>query len=233
MRLEVRGLSAWYGQARALWDIDLNVEEGQVVGVLGRNGAGKSTLLRTVAGLSPRMAGDVLVGGRSIAGRPAHEIALAGVSLLREAGRLAASLSVAENIALAQRLARSRGRAARSLPEILNWFPLLEALVDRKAGLLSGGQRQALGLAMAFASQPSLLLLDEPSAGLAPLVARELYDTIRQLAGSGITVLVVEQHPAWLTDLVQRAYHLEMGRVTASGGLGEITATLHEDLARA
>ncbi|MEX0407296.1 ATP-binding cassette domain-containing protein [Aquibium sp. LZ166] len=228
MRLEVRRLSSWYGQARALWDIDLTVEEGQVVGVLGRNGAGKSTLLRAIAGLSPRMTGDVLVGERSIAGQPAHGIALAGVSLLREAGRLTASLSVAENIALARRLAVARKRPVRTLPEILAWFPLLEPLVDRKAGLLSGGQRQALGLAMAFASQPSLLLLDEPSAGLAPLVARELYDTIRQLAGSGITVLVVEQHPAWLSELVQRAYHLEMGRVTGSGGLDEITAAIRE-----
>lgn len=222
MSLTVERLAAWYGQARALDDISVRVDDGDIVGVLGRNGAGKTTLLRSIAGLHGRIRGAIHLDGTLITGLRADTIALRSLTLLREGGQLPASLSVIENLLLGQRLARRRGRSARTLDEIWRWFPLLEPLRDRKAGLLSGGQRQALALAVAFVSRPSLLLLDEPSAGLAPSVARELFATIRQLATTGVTVLIVEQYPAWLIGLAARGYLLEVGSVTAEGPLEEL-----------
>jgi len=217
MSLKIDKLSAAYGQARALWDISLEVAHGSVVGVLGRNGAGKTTLLRSIAGLHPRVQGSVHADGREIRGLRADQIALLRVALVREGGRLPSSLSVIENLQLGQRLARQRGKQGRSLDEIWQWFPILEPLQTRKAGLLSGGQRQALALASAFVAEPSILLLDEPSAGLAPPVAKELFRVIGQLASSGMTVLVVEQQPAWLIGLAQQCYLLEVGRVVDAG----------------
>ncbi len=217
MSLKIDRLSAAYGQARALWDICIEARGGSVVGMLGRNGAGKTTLLRAIAGLHPRVQGSILADGQEIRGMRADSIALRGVALVRESGRLPSSLSVGENLLLGQRLARLRGRKGRTLEEIWHWFPILEPLQQRKAGLLSGGQRQALALASAFVAEPSILLLDEPSAGLAPPVARELFAVIAQLAGSGMTVLVVEQQPAWLIGLAQQCYLLEVGRVVDEG----------------
>ena len=222
MELRVENFSAWHGQAQVLWDLEIVVPSGTVVGVLGRNGAGKTTLLRAISGLHRKSSGGVRLGNREIARLPAHEIALAGVALVREAGQVPRSLSVTQNLALGQRLAASRGKTARSLADAWRWFPLLEPLADRKAELLSGGQRQALALATAFVSRPDFLLLDEPSAGLAPSVARALYDTIKNLVNEGITAVVVEQHPAWLADLVNRCYLLENGRVTDEGPLADL-----------
>ena len=217
MSLKIEKLSAAYGQARALWEVSIEVATGAVVGVLGRNGAGKSTLLRSIAGLHPRVEGAILANGNDIRGLRADQVALQGVALVRESGRLPSSLSVKENLFLGQRLAGLRGKPGRTLEEIWRWFPILEPLQERKAGLLSGGQRQALALASAFVAEPSILLLDEPSAGLAPPVAKELFAVIGQLAGSGMTVLVVEQQPAWLIGLAQQCYLLEVGRVVEVG----------------
>ena len=225
MSLQIGKLSAAYGQARALWDISIEAATGTVVGVLGRNGAGKTTLLRSIVGLHPRVQGSVLADGSQIRGLRADQVALRGVALVRESGRLPSSLSVNENLLLGQRLARLRGKQGRALEEIWRWFPILEPLQDRKAGLLSGGQRQALALASAFVAEPSILLLDEPSAGLAPPVARELFSVIRQLAGSGMTVLVVEQQPAWLIGLAQQCYLLEVGRVVDAGPVERLIAS--------
>lgn len=228
MKLGVESLSAWYGQARALWDVDLQVDDGEIVGVLGRNGAGKTTLLRSIAGLHPKQAGRIHAAGHELTGRRANEIALEGLALVREGARLPSSLTVSQNLALGQRLARQKGGSGKSLPDIWKWFPILEPLADRRAGLLSGGQRQALALAVAFASEPRILLLDEPSAGLAPPVARELFGTIRQLADHGVSVLVVEQHPAWLLGVAERAYLLEVGKVLSEGSVEGVLAQIRQ-----
>ena len=222
MELQLRRLSAWYGQARVLWDVDLELAAGEVVGVLGRNGAGKTTLLRSIAGLQSKVDGAVELRGDSILRLRVNEISRRGLALLREGGQLPTSLSVLQNLLLGQRLARVRGRGARSVQDVWKWFPILEPLADRKAGLLSGGQRQALALAVAFISEPDVLLLDEPSAGLAPPVAQELFATIGQLAKAGATVLVVEQQPAWLLGLAHRGYLLEIGKITAQGSIEEL-----------
>lgn len=222
MELQLRRVSAWYGQARVLWDVDLELAAGEVVGVLGRNGAGKTTLLRSIAGLQSKVEGAIDLHGTSIVHMRVNEIAIRGLALLREGGKLPTSLSVLQNLLLGQRLARARGRGARTVQDVWAWFPILEPLAERKAGLLSGGQRQALALAVAFISEPNILLLDEPSAGLAPPVAQELFATIGQLARAGATVLVVEQQPAWLLGLANRGYLLEIGKITAHGPIEEL-----------
>ncbi|SHH14501.1 ABC transporter ATP-binding protein [Pollutimonas bauzanensis] len=219
MTLSVKNVCAWHGQLQVLWGVDLDVADGEVVGILGRNGAGKTTLLRTLARLHEKSTGALQMGGHDISKLKAHAVALQGLSLVRDGGRLPASLTVAQMIELGQRLARIKGQTPRALSEIWQWFPILEPLRNTKAGLLSGGQRQALALAAAFASRPRLLLLDEPSAGLSPPVASELFITIRNLAADGLTVIVVEQQAGWLTGLVKRGYLLDSGKVVATGSL--------------
>ena len=225
MSMQVRGLSASYGQAQVLWDVDFDVEDGQVVGILGRNGAGKTTLLRALCGLHPHVRGHISLDGTDVAGRPADQIARRGISVLREGGKCASSLTVTQHLGLGQRLARLRGKEPVPLSDVWRWFPLLEPLHARKAGLLSGGQRQALALAVAFVARPRWILLDEPSAGLAPPVARDLFATIGQLASTGVTVLVVEQAPAWLEGIASKAYVLEVGRIVASGTMSSFAAS--------
>jgi ABC-type branched-subunit amino acid transport system ATPase component len=224
--LHVEKLSAWYGQARALWDVDVRVDDGEVVGILGRNGAGKTTLLRSIAGLQSRVKGDVVLDGTQLSGCRANEISRHGISLLRESGRCASSLTVFQHLTLGQRVARLRGKTDRTLGDVWDWFPLLKPLANLKAGVLSGGQRQALALAVAFISQPRLMLLDEPSAGLAPPVARDLFKTIAQLASLGATVLLVEQHPAWLVGVASRAYLLEVGKITHEGPIDRLASDI-------
>ena len=227
MSLKVRGLSASYGQAQVLWDVDFEVEDGQVVGILGRNGAGKTTLLRALCGLHPGVRGQVLLDGTNVAGRSANDIARGGISVLREGGKLASSLTVIQHLGLGQRLAGLRRKDPVPTTEVWQWFPLLEPLQSRKAGLLSGGQRQALALAVAFVARPRWLLLDEPSAGLAPPVARDLFNTVGQLASTGVTILVVEQAPAWLDGIATRAHVLEVGRIVRSGPISAFTGAAH------
>jgi len=222
MSLALRRLDAWYGQAQVLWGVDLHVPRGSVVGVLGRNGAGKTTLLRCIAGLHDRLSADIVADGERIAHCRPEVISRSGITLVREGARLPASLSVTENLELGRRLARLRGKSGKTFDDAWRWFPILEPLRQSKAGLLSGGQRQALALAMAFVSEPSIVLLDEPSAGLAPPVARELFATIRQLAASGLTVLLVEQQPAWLEGLARECFLLEVGRVVARGDVSHL-----------
>jgi ABC-type branched-subunit amino acid transport system ATPase component len=222
MILQVARLSAWYGEARALWDVAVRVARGEVVGILGRNGAGKTTLLRSIAGLQSRIEGDIALNGQRLTGLRTDDIALRGLAMSRESGKLPASLTVLQNLALGQRLARKKGKGSRTLADVWKWFPLLEPLQERKAGLLSGGQRQGLSLAVAFISEPEVMLLDEPSAGLSPPVAHALFKTIRQFADAGTSVMMVEQHPAWLIGVADRGYLLEVGRVTGEGDIEAI-----------
>lgn len=217
MKLLLRSLCAWYGAAQALWEIDVEVREGEVVGILGRNGAGKTTLLRSIAGLQQRVAGTLLFDGKDIRSVAAHARAQLGISIVREGAKLPGSMTVRENLELGTRLGRLRGKPPRPMKEVLDLFPIIAPFLDRKAALLSGGQRQALALAVAFASSPELLLLDEPSAGLAPKVAHELFETLKTLAGLGNTILVVEQHPVWLSGFAARGFLLEVGRVVSAG----------------
>ncbi|MES2481324.1 MAG: ATP-binding cassette domain-containing protein [Pseudomonadota bacterium] len=208
-------LNAWYGQAQALWGVSMDVRQGEVVGVLGRNGAGKTTLLRCLAGLHAQAQCELWLGGRPIERRQADDLARQGVTLLREGALSAPSLTVTEHLSLARRLARLRQAEPAALAETCELFPLLKPLLERQAGLLSGGQRQALALACAFTSRPRVLLLDEPSGGLAPPVARDLYGSIKRLAATDMAVVIVEQDEAWLEGVVHRTHRLDLGHIVS------------------
>ena len=215
--LTVRGLSAWYGQAQALFDVDLEVRSREIVGVLGRNGAGKSTLLHCLARVHARLRGSMVWDGQDLLALDAHRVAGLGINLVRSGAKVFSNITVEQNLELGARLARLRHRPPRPLDEIWEWFPALAARRQVKAGYLSGGQRQSLALAAALHASPSLLLLDEPSAGLATAVAATLFDVLRRLRDEGMTILVVEQDPDWLAGLVHRTVLLETGRVVSDG----------------
>lgn len=216
--LHVENVTARYGDAIALDRVSLHVDAGEVVGIFGRNGAGKSTLLKVLAGLHPCAAGTISFADLACNDRKAHRVARAGLSLVREGAPMPGSLTVLENLLLGQRAAGLRGVQPRGLDEVWEMFPLLVQMKSARAGYLSGGQRQALALAVAFAAQPTLLLLDEPSAGLAPKITSELFETIAKLAQTGTAALIVEQNPVWLSSVSERNYVLDLGVARPEGG---------------
>lgn len=223
LELVIDGLSAWHGQAQALKNVTLRASAGEVIGILGRNGAGKTTLLRAIARLHSATTGTVKLGENHFDELTATAVARLGLSLVREGAALPLTLNVEENIKMGARLCKARKLPSRSLDEVYKAFPLLGDLRNRNAGVLSGGQRQTLALGVAYASRPTLLLLDEPSTGLSPLTARSVFDTIAQMAAdSGVTILVVEQSPAWLEGLATRNYLLELGEIAAEGTIDEL-----------
>jgi branched-chain amino acid transport system ATP-binding protein len=212
--IKVENLDAWYGQAQALRGVSFEVAPREIVGLVGRNGAGKSTFLRVVTGLHRERRGRISFDGIDASSMSTASIARLGVSFVREGGTLPMSLSVEENLAIGQLLAKYRQKAPLTVDEILDRIPLLAPLRKRPAGALSGGQRQSLALAVAFVSRPSILLLDEPSGGLSPQTAAGIFELITQLVNDAeVTALVVEQNPVWLEKLSARTFVLEVGRL--------------------
>jgi branched-chain amino acid transport system ATP-binding protein len=210
--LRLEGVSAWYGQAKALDGVSLHVERGEVVGIVGSNGAGKSTLLRTIARIHPSAQGRIEIDSGDLLALNADQAALRGVSLVREAGRVFENMTVTEHLSLAGALARKRGKEP-GFKDAASTFPMLAELAGLRGGLLSGGQRQMLCLAMAVVGRPEYLLLDEPSAGLAESVSQAVFAAIRQIAGAQIVCLIAEQDERWLAGIAHRVYTLETGSI--------------------
>ncbi|HEX7135213.1 MAG TPA: ATP-binding cassette domain-containing protein [Iamia sp.] len=209
--LEVEGLTAGYGRSAVVRDLSLRVEPGEVVALLGPNGAGKTTTLLTLAGLLPPLAGEVRLDGRRIDVRAPHRNARRGLGLVTEDRSLFPGLTVAENLRLG---AADR----RAWPEVAPWFPALADLLDRRAGLLSGGEQQVLALARALVRRPRVLLIDEMSLGLAPVVLERLVPVVRAMADEmGLGVVLVEQHVPVALQVADRALVLRRGRVVAEG----------------
>jgi ABC-type branched-subunit amino acid transport system ATPase component len=209
--LVLDGVSAWYGQAQALWGASITVDYGQFVGIVGRNGAGKSTMLRVISRLHTRAEGGLVLFGDDIMGLRPEEVARRGLSMMREGGGIFEALSVEDHLGLAARLAGQRQQSS-DVDEVWEWFPMLQERRDAKGGFLSGGQRKMLGLAMAFVSRPRCLLLDEPSAGLAESVTESVFLMVERLARSNMTLVVSEQDPRWLSE-ADKVYELDLGRV--------------------
>jgi branched-chain amino acid transport system ATP-binding protein len=219
--LAIAGLEARYGYASALFGIDLTVRPGEVLALLGRNGAGKSTVMKCVIGLLPATAGTIMAFGRPLTGLPPHRVAQAGVGYVPEERRVFRALTVAENLAVAAR-PDAAGGADWTADRVYDLFPALAPLAARRAGLLSGGEQQMLTIARTLMTNPRLLLLDEPSEGLAPVVVDAIAGTIGRLRGAGLTVLLSEQNLAFASRVADRAAVIERGRVRHVGSMAEV-----------
>ena len=220
MILELRDVHAAYGLSRVLFGVSLAIDAGECVCLLGRNGVGKTTTIRSVMGLTPPSAGRVVWKGRDIAGWPPYRVARAGIGFVPEDRRIFADLTVAENLDVAAR--GGREAPGWTVDRVYDVFPPLRELADRRGGYLSGGEQQMLTIARTLMGSPELLLLDEPSEGLAPLVVDHLADQILRLKRQGLTILLAEQNVSFSVALADRAYVLEKGRIRYQGPAAEL-----------
>ena len=221
--LEVRGVTAGYGAFTALWDVSLSVAAGEAVAVVGPNGAGKTTLLRVVSGLLPVRSGELLLENARLTGSSAHEIVAHGIAHVPEGRRLFPALTVTDTLKMGAFLPRARRHFAESLERVYALFPILAERRGQRAGSLSGGEQQMLAIGRALMSRPKLILFDEPSMGLAPVMVLRLFDLIRQVRAEGYTILVVEQNVRQVLKIVDRAYLLEVGRIKMEGRAAELS----------
>ena len=223
--LEVHGLQVAYGQARALWGVSFELRERELLCVVGPNGAGKTTLINTLAGIlraTPGSGGRIVLDGRDITALPPHRFCEAGIAVVPEGRRLFGSMTVLENLEIGSILAAAKGRRAESLAAVLALFPALKPKLGQAAGELSGGQQQMVAIGRALMARPRLLLLDEPSLGLSPLIVTEVFGAIRRVNDEGTAVLLVEQNVATALRVAHRAYVLEEGRTVAEGTPDEL-----------
>ena len=214
--LNVKNLHVYYGSIHAIKDISFEVNEGEVVTLIGANGAGKSTTLNTVAGLLKPRNGEVILGGNNLVGIPAHKIVKEGMALCPEGRRIFQQLTVRENLEMGA-YTRRGGEAAESIEMVYKLFPRLKERYKQVAGTLSGGEQQMLAMGRALMSDPELLMLDEPSMGLAPILVDQIFEIIKNLNKAGTTILLVEQNAQMALSVADRAYVIETGRITLSG----------------
>jgi branched-chain amino acid transport system ATP-binding protein len=229
--LSLTAVSAGYGSFRALFDVSLEVPQGEAVGVIGPNGAGKTTLMRVISGLVPLRSGAMTLDGRPIGGLPAHRIVELGIAHVPENRRLFPRLTVEDNLRIGAFIPQARARFAQQLDRIYDMFPRLKERRVQPAGTLSGGEQQMCAIGRALMSGPKLLLMDEPSAGLAPLVVEQVFDLVRRIRAEGLTVLIVEQNVQQVLDVVDHAYLLEAGSMKLSGTSSDLKG--HEVIRKA
>ena len=220
--LALSEVSAAYGSFQALFGVSLSVSSGEAVGVIGPNGAGKTTLMRVISGMLPAIAGDVKLLGNSIAHLPAHRIVAEGIAHVPENRRLFPRLTVEENLRMGAFIPAARQHLAERLRWVYDLFPRLLERRNQPAGTMSGGEQQMCAIGRALMSRPKLLLMDEPSAGLAPLAVEQVFELVRRIRAEGFTVLIVEQNVQQVLALVDRAYLLEAGQIHLSGSAAEL-----------
>jgi branched-chain amino acid transport system ATP-binding protein len=215
--LSVDNVGASYGDIQALWDVSLQVEEGEIVGLIGPNGAGKTTLMRVIAGLHKPQAGSIQLGDAALQTLSAYQIVDQGVLLVPEGRRLFGGMTVLENLELGAYTKRARDVRFKTLKHVYQIFPILEERQHQRANTMSGGQQQMLAIGRAMMGLPKLLMLDEPSLGLAPLIVQHIFEIIKQMNDEGVTIFLVEQNAHQALELANRAYILEQGRVVGTG----------------
>lgn len=221
--LEIENLHSYYGHVHALKGISLEVEEGEIVTLIGANGAGKTTTLRTVSGLLPPREGRVVFDGQVLNGVPAHQIVNMGISQAPEGRKVFSTLTVQENLNMgAYSLGGDRGAIEENRRRVFELFPRLEERKSQVAGTLSGGEQQMLSIGRALMARPKLLMLDEPSLGLAPMLVKAIFETIEEINQGGVTILLVEQNARAALRLADKGYVLETGRTILSGSAEEL-----------
>ncbi|HEY3230704.1 MAG TPA: ABC transporter ATP-binding protein, partial [Roseiflexaceae bacterium] len=225
--LEVRELAVAYGDLRVLWDVSLDVHAGEIVVLIGPNGAGKTTLLRTIAGLQRPLSGDITLENAPLHRISMHQIVERGLILVPEGRRLFGGMSVLENLELGAFTARARQKRHQTLDRVFELFPILAERRGQRAATLSGGQQQMVAIGRALMGLPRLLMLDEPSLGLAPLVVRQIFAVVREISHEGVTVLLVEQNARLALDLADRAYIVEEGRIVGHGAGADLLTNQH------
>jgi branched-chain amino acid transport system ATP-binding protein len=220
--LVMKSVDAGYGTFQALFGVSLDVEAGEAVGVIGPNGAGKTTLMRVISGLIRPRAGAISMEGVDVLKTPEHRIVSLGIAHVPENRRLFPRLSVADNLKMGAFIPEARARYAERLAFVFDLFPRMKERRNQLAGTMSGGEQQMCAIGRALMSDPKLLLLDEPSAGLAPVVVQQVFELVKRIRASGLTVLIVEQNVQQVLRVVDRAYLLEAGTIRASGKAGEM-----------
>lgn len=221
--LQVENITVYYGNIQAIKGVTLDIQEGEIVTLTGAKGAGKSTLLKTVSGLLKPKEGQILYEGKPIGGKAAQAIVKQGISHVPEGRRIFANMTVEENLQLGAYLRRDRAGIKKDMEQVYELFPRLLERVKQQAGTLSGGEQQMLAMGRALMAKPKLLLLDEPSMGLAPLLVKTIFRIIEEIKASGTTILLVEQNAHLALSIADRAYVMETGRIVLSGTANELT----------
>ena len=222
MLLKLSNVTVHYGAAEAIRNINIGIEDGAAVSVIGANGAGKSTILKAISGVIPLYSGEIEFMGKRIDGLPLDEIVGLGIACIPEGRRLFPYMTVSENIRIGAYLQKDRKAIKAGLEEIFELFPRCRERRKQRAGSLSGGEQQMVAIARALMAKPRLLMMDEPSLGLAPMVIRDLATTIKDINDKGVSILLVEQNAGLVTKVAQRAYVLEVGEVVAEGQMKEL-----------
>lgn len=215
--LKVENINAYYGDLQALWGVSLEINDGELVALVGPNGAGKTTTLKVITGLLQFASGGINFNNHDLYRTPPHKIVELGISQVPEGGRVFAGMTVLENLELGAFVSAARKVKDQSLKWVFEIFPRLEERKNQQAGTLSGGERQMLAIARALMSKPKLLMLDEPSFGLAPILVQQMFEMIEEINKQGVTVLLVEQNVRAALELAQRAYVVENGRIVGEG----------------
>jgi branched-chain amino acid transport system ATP-binding protein len=223
--LKIEDINVYYGNIQALKGVSMEINEGEIVTLIGANGAGKSTLLKTISGLLKPKQGKVLFEGDSIGGKAAQAIVKMGISHVPEGRRVFANMTVAENLELGAYLRKDKDGIHKDMEKVYELFPRLQERIKQQAGTLSGGEQQMLAMGRALMAKPRLLLLDEPSMGLAPLLVKQIFNIIQEISESGTTILLVEQNANLALSIADRAYVVETGRIVLSGNAEELTSS--------
>ena len=221
--LQIENITVYYGNIQAIKGVTLDIQEGEIVTLIGANGAGKSTLLKTVSGLLKPKEGEIIYEGKPIGGKAAQAIVKQGISHVPEGRRIFANMTVEENLQLGAYLRRDRAGIKKDMEQVYDLFPRLLERVKQQAGTLSGGEQQMLAMGRALMAKPRLLLLDEPSMGLAPLLVKTIFRIIEEIKATGTTILLVEQNAHLALSIADRAYVMETGRIVLSGKANELT----------